>query len=117
MGSAFSQPLDEADVGRVEVEEAERGSTRTEAVLDVRRDGDERAGAAASPGAVEEELDLALEDVERIGVVGVGVRVDALEVGRERGIENLDVRQLGEDAVPVLADSLAFARPDEIRLA
>ena len=62
------------------------------------------------------ELDLALEHVERIGVVGVGVRVDALEVGPERELERLDVRQLGEDAMPVLPDPLALAGPDEVRL-
>src|SRR6478736_6517491 len=115
--SALPQRVDEPNTGRMEVEEADRRSRRTKAVLDVRRDGDERAGPAAMPSTVEEELDLAFEDVERIGVIGVGVRVDALEVGRERGVESLDIRKFGEDAMPVLPDPIAFVRPDEIRLA
>jgi hypothetical protein len=48
-------------------------------------------------------------------VVGVGVRVDTLEVGREEELERLDLRQLGEDAVP--SDALSLAEPDEVRLA
>jgi hypothetical protein len=40
-------------------------------------------------------------------VVGVRVRVDALEVGREGEFDRLDVRQLAEDAVG--ADPLAVA--------
>jgi hypothetical protein len=44
------------------------------------------------------------------------VRVDTLEVGGEGELERLDVRQLSENAVPVLPDSLALARPDEERL-
>jgi hypothetical protein len=47
----------------------------------------------------------------------VDVRVDTLEVGRERELERLELRQFGENAVPVLPDPLAFARRDEIRLA
>src|SRR3954464_3612964 len=110
------QPFDEADVRRVEVEQARVAAAGTEAVLDVRRHRQERAGADAVPLAVLEELDLALEHVERVGVVGVGGGVDALEVGREEELERLDVRQLGEDPVSVPPDLLAFARPDEERL-
>ena len=65
----------------MEVEQAEVDAAGAEAVLDVRRHREERAGADTVPLAVLEELDLALEDVERVGVVGVGVRVDALEIG------------------------------------
>src|SRR6476619_8004312 len=110
------QPVDEADVRRMDVEHPEGAAAGTEAVLDVRRHGEERARAAAVPVAVEEELDLALEHVERVNVVGVGVRVDALEVRPERELECLQLRQVGQDAVPALADPLAFAGPDEERL-
>src|SRR5262245_59426966 len=104
-----AQPVDEADVRRVEVEQAEVDAAGTEAVLDVRRHRQEGARPDTVVLAVLEELELALEDVERVGVVGVGVRVDALEVGREGELERLDVRQLREDAVAVLPDSLALA--------
>src|SRR3954454_2373824 len=106
------QPFDEADVRRVEVEQADVDAAGTEAVLDVRRHRQERAGADSVPLAVLEELDLALEHVERVGVVGMGVRVDALEVGLEEELERLDVRQLGEYAVSVRRP-LALARPNE----
>ncbi len=66
------------------------------------------------PFAVAEELGFAFEEIERVGVVGVGVRVDALEVRREEELERLDVRQLGENTV--LPDALALARPREERL-
>src|SRR5215813_1253686 len=110
------EPFDEADVRRVEVEEAEVDAAGAEAVLDVRRHRQEGARADTVPLAVLEELDLALEHVERIGVVGVGVRVDALEGGREGELESLDVRELGKDTVPVPPDPFSLARSDEIRL-
>src|SRR5262245_8570595 len=104
------QPFDEADARRMEVEQAEIDAAGTEPVLDVRRHREERAGPDAVPLAVLEELDLALEHVERVSVVRVGVRVDALEVGRKGELERLDVRELGEDTVPVPPDPLALAR-------
>src|SRR2546430_1585416 len=108
------QPFDEADIRRVQVEQAKVDAAGAEAVLDVRRHRQERAGAGTVPLAVLEELELALEHVERVGVVGVGVRVDALEVRPVRELERLDVRQLGEDAV--VPDALALARSREERL-
>src|SRR3982751_6455685 len=116
MALTVPQPSDKPGVRRVEVEQADGDAAGTEAVLDVRRHRQERAGADAVPLAVLEELDLALEHIERVGVVRVGVRVDALEVGLEEELERLDVRQLSENAVPVLPDSLALARPDEVLL-
>src|ERR1700754_1327074 len=116
MTLAVPQPLDEAGVRRVDVEQAEGDAARTEAVGDVRRCGEERAGAAAVPAAVEEELDLALEHVERVHVVGVGVRRDALEVRLERELDRLQLRQLGEDAVASRPYPLSLAVLDEERL-
>jgi hypothetical protein len=46
------QPFDEADVRRVEVEQAEVDAAGTEAVLDVRRYREEGAGADTVPLAV-----------------------------------------------------------------
>ena len=114
MELTLPQPPDEAGTRRMEVEEPKGRTTRPEAVLDIRRHGEERAGPGAMPFAVLEELDLALEHVERIGVVGVGVGIDTLEVRPVRELERLDVRQLGEDAV--LPDALTLARPNEVRL-
>ena len=95
---------------------SDRCPCRTEPVLDIGRHRDERAWLGASPLAGDEELDLALEHVERVGVGRVSVWVDALEVGREVELERLDVWQLGEDAVPALSDPLALALSDEVRL-
>src|SRR5438045_1582359 len=115
MELARSQSIDEAGARRVDVEHAEGSATTAEAVLDVGRDRDERAGTGAVPFAVPEELDLAFKHVERIGVVGVGVRVDALELRPERELEHLEMRQLCEDAVAVRCP-LSFARSREVRL-
>src|SRR6187551_2931625 len=98
MTLTLPQPFDEADARGVEVEQTEGRAAGTEAVLDVRRHREERAGTDAVPLAVLEELDLALEHVERVRVVGMGVRVDALEVRPVRDLECLEVRQLGEDS-------------------
>jgi hypothetical protein len=83
-------------------------------MLDIRGDRDIRAGAGAPPFAPEEELDVAFEDEERVRVVGMGVRVDALEVGREEELDRLDISELPEDAV--IPDPLAFAGGKEDRL-
>src|SRR3954471_7140520 len=118
MALTVPQPADEADVRRMEVEHADLDATGAEAVLDVRRNREERAGADAVPVAVLEELDLALEDVERVGVVGVGVRVDALEPRLEGELDHLEVRQLAQDtaAAEAAIEPLALARADEVRL-
>ena len=84
-------------------------------MLDVRRHREERAGHGAMPVAVLEELDLSLEHVERVGVIGVGVRVNAFEVRPEGELEYLEVWQLREDTVSVRRP-LALTRPDEVRL-
>src|SRR5438105_2571667 len=97
----ITQRVDEADARRVEVEQPKRLAAGTKAVLDVRRHREERAGAGVMPLAALEELDLALEHVERVGVVRVGVRIDALEVRPERELEHFEVRQLREDTVPI----------------
>ena len=110
--SSARQP--EAGPRRVDVEQAEGSTAGAEPVLDVRRHREERAGADAVPLAVLEELDLALQHVERVGVVGVGVGVDAFEIRPVRELERLDVRQLGEDAV--VPDALALPRSREERL-
>src|SRR6185312_42625 len=101
------QRIDEADVRRVEVEQADRRARGTEAVLDVRRNRHVRARAGTAPFASAEELDLAVEDVERIRVIGVGVQVDALEVRGERELDRLDVADLAEDTV--LSDPFPLA--------
>ena len=49
------------------------------------------------------ELDLALEHVERVGVVGVGVWVDTLEVRHEGHVDCRELREVAEDPVDALA--------------
>jgi hypothetical protein len=49
-------------------------------------------------------------------VVGVGVRVDALEVRPIRELERFELRELGQDAVPARTDLFALAMLDEERL-
>ena len=49
------------------------------------------------------ELGLALEDVERVDVVSMAVRVDPLEVGAEAQLDHLVLGQLGEHTVMALA--------------
>src|SRR5437763_17046399 len=112
----ITQRVDEADARRVEVEQPKGLAAGTKAVLDVRRHREERAGAGAMPLAPLEELDLACEHIERVGVIGVGVQVDTLEVGPERQLEGLDVRQRCEGAVAARRDPLALAGPREGRL-
>src|SRR5262245_60497345 len=110
------QPVDEARLWCVEVEETDRRPRRPEAVLDVRRHRDEGAGTGLVPFASEEELDLPFEHVERVRVVGVGVWIDTLEVRRKGEIERLDVRQLREHTVLARPDPLALAGTCEERL-
>src|SRR5437763_16582488 len=110
----ITQRVDEADARRVEVEQPKGLAAGTKAVLDVRRHREERAGAGAMPLAPLEELDLALEHIERVGVIGVGVRIDALEVRPERELEHFEVRQLREDTVPIRRP-FALARSREVR--
>ncbi len=60
-----------------------------------------------------EELGLALEHVERVDVVGVGVRVDALEVRPEGELEHLELAAAlrGRGGPGRAPSSLALARP------
>src|SRR5256885_9407709 len=97
----ITQRVDEADARRVEVEQPKGLAAGTKAVLGVRRHREERAGAGAMPLAALEELDLALEHVERVGVIGVGVRTYALEVRPEGELHRLEGRHPREDPVPV----------------
>ena len=85
-----------------------------EAVRHARR----RGHVAARPGgqrlARDRELRRPLEHVERVAVVVVGVHVDALEVGAEAELDDLQVRPLAQDAVVARAagDVLAAVRAE-----
>jgi hypothetical protein len=92
-------PLDEACVRRMDVEYSyPAGAGIAEAMLDATWPREERARAATTPLAVNEKLDLTLDDVKRVGVIRVGVGINALPAVLERGFYNLQIRQ--EDEQP-----------------
>jgi hypothetical protein len=90
--------LDEACVRRMNVENAKPASTWiAESMLNAAWRREERAQAPATLRPVNKELDLALDDVERVGVVRVSVGIDAPTV-LERAFYHFQIRQLDEDA-------------------
>jgi len=96
----------------VDVQEA--GTVRAgvpEAVADARGSGNEGAGRSSDGLVADRELELSLEDVERIELVGVDVRVDRAELGVARELDHLELLALGlDDEVAMLAgDGLALA--------
>ncbi len=80
-------------------------------MTDAGRRGEEHARAGAERLVTDRELDLALEDVERIGVVLVDVRVDGAETRLAPELENLDLVALVLDAelAPSTGELLALA--------
>ena len=96
----------------MDVEEAgTAGAGVAEAVANSRRSCD----IAARPGTdgllADRELELPLEDVEGVDLVGVDVRRDRAELGLARELDHLELVALGlDDEVAVLAgDRLALA--------
>src|SRR5207249_3693522 len=59
--------------------------------------GEERAWAGPPHLIADEKVRLALEDEESVDEVVMGMRVDALEFGREGHLEERQLRQLGLD--------------------
>lgn len=82
-----------------------------EPVTDAGRRGEERAWAGAERLVTDGELELALEDVERIGVVVVDVRLDRSEPGLAPELEDLGLVALVPDAelAPRTIELLALA--------
>ena len=80
-------------------------------MTDAGRRGEEHARAGAERLVTDGELDLALEDVERIGVVVVDVRLDGAEARLAPELENLDLVALVLDAelAPSTIELLALA--------
>ena len=118
-GSAAANAIDEAARRRVEVEHAEWPRPGiAKPVQDAARSGKERPGPATARLAVAHELDLALEDVERVDVVLVDVRVDAAELRREGQVESRDLRQVAEDSerAHVVLDELCVGGAAEDRI-
>ena len=104
--------LDEAVRRRVDVEEARSARPGVaEAVPYARGSGDERTGAYPDGLVADRELELALEDVEGVELVGVDVRIDRPELGVARELDHLELLALGlDDEVTMLAgDGLALA--------
>ncbi len=80
-------------------------------MTDARRRGEEHARACPDSLVSDGELDLAFEDVERVGVVVVDVRLDGTESGLAPELEDLDLVALVPDAdlTPPTLELLAFA--------
>src|SRR6266545_6512439 len=82
--AAFPQIIVDAAAGRMYVEQAcTTGTWVRKRVHDADRRSDERAGAEAQRLVAEQELGLALEDVERVDVIVVAVRLRPVEAGFE----------------------------------
>jgi len=90
-------------------------SDDAEAVLDAERCRDPRSRPGAHDLAVHRELGLALEHVEGVGVIRMPVQRDALEVGAEAQLEDLELRELDEDAVLPHARALTRIQHDSVR--
>ena len=76
-----------------------------------RRRGEEHARACADGLVADRELELALEDVERVGVVLVDVRLDRPEAGLAPELQDLRLVALVPDAnlAPPALELLAVA--------
>ena len=96
-GSATGHALDEARVRRVDVEYPDPARAGiAEAMLGAPWGREEGARATAPPLAINEELDLALDDVERVGVVRMRVGLDTFPAVLERAFYHLQIRQKDE---------------------
>ncbi len=79
------------------------GARVPEAVNNAHRRGDVGSSATRNGPIADHELGLALENVERVDVVCVSVRLDAFEFRPEMELDHLELRQLGEDPVEARA--------------
>ena len=80
-------------------------------MTDARGRGEEHAWGGADGLVADRQLELALEDVERIGVIVVDVRLDGAEPGLAPELEDLGLVALVPDAelAPRTIELLAFA--------
>jgi hypothetical protein len=111
-GSAAPDATSEAAVRRVEVEDAKgHGARVAETVSRSTRSREERAGACVPRAVIGVELDLALQHVERVHVVVVGVGVNALELRQERQLEHGELLEVGldQERAGVVLDAFALA--------
>ncbi len=80
-------------------------------MTDSGRSREEHARTGADRLVADRQLELALEDVERIGVITVDVRLDGAEPGLAPELEDLGLVALIPDAdlTPPTLELLAFA--------
>ena len=105
--------------GDVGIEEAHRSWPRIREGMDgARRNGDESSWAGAMGLVADPELELAVEDVERIDVQLVEVRPSTLVLGPAFVHEEVHLlpRALDEELAVLLFDQLTLAGPGEDRL-
>lgn len=108
----------EAGVGGVQVQEAGANVPRVaEAVEGAWGGGDERSGACLEGGVLEREVDLALENVERVVVVVMPVWIDAL-ARVEGNLQRGQLRKIGldQDDAVVAVEPLALIRTGDDRV-
>ena len=95
-----AQAVEEAGRRRVDVEAADGvGTGGPEAVDAVARSGEEVARTRDVRLVADAELDVAFENVERVHVVVMGMRVDALELGLECHVDHRELWEVAEDPV------------------
>src|SRR5205085_12345288 len=95
-----AQAPGETAVRRMQVQYPQRpGAGNGESVTCAGRRRDEASGPEAVHLVARREVALALEDEKRIGEVVVRVRVDALELRKERHLEDRQLVELALDQV------------------
>ena len=120
MSSGPAHPPDEACIRCVEVQESQQFAALVRFESVPSSDGRRHEGTRDEPLGLRSDDDgrLAFEDVERVDVVLVGVRVDSLPAALEHELDHRELRQLAFDqALAVFAlERLALARPAKDRL-
>ena len=100
VGCVTPQPLGEAHVWRVDIDQAKlRVRNVPEAMRDARRRRHEASGAGPEDIIPDLKLGLACEHIERVDVVVVSMRINSVELGAKAELDDLELRKLPENPV------------------
>ena len=103
------QPLGEAHVWRVDVDQAKlRVRNVPETMRDARRRRHEASGPGAEDIVPDSKLGLAREHIERVDVIVVGMRINSLELGAKAELDDLELWKLPENPVMSLPAHESF---------